>query len=149
MGEATIRQLEDTDLGAIVALDEKISGRYRPEVWEDRLNYYFRRDPEACVVADLDGDVVGFMMGELRGGEFGLEETTGWIEVMGVDPDARGQSIGRRLAEEMLAHFRQSGAHSVRTLVDEGMEGIGEFFSALGFSRSPIIAFAMDLEATR
>lgn len=149
MGEATIRQLEDTDLGAIVALDEKISGRYRPEVWEDRLNYYFRRDPEACVVADLDGDVVGFMMGELRGGEFGLEETTGWIEVMGVDPDARGQSIGRRLAEEMLAHFRQSGAHSVRTLVDEGMEGIGEFFAALGFSRSPIIAFAMDLEATR
>lgn len=149
MSEATIRQLEDTDLGAIVGLDEKISGRYRPEVWEDRLNYYFRRDPEACVVASLDGKVVGFMLGELRGGEFGLEEATGWIEVLGVDPEVRGQAIGRRLCEAMLDHFRESGAHSVRTLVEEGMEGIGEFFEALGFSPSPIIAFAKDLEATR
>lgn len=149
MRETTIRQLEDTDLGAIVALDEKISGRYRPEVWEDRLNYYFRRDPEACLVAALDEKVVGFMLGELRGGEFGLEEVTGWIEVLGVDPEVRGQAIGRRMSEVMLDHFRDSGAHSVRTLVEEGMGGIGEFFEALGFSRSPIIAFSMNLEATR
>lgn len=149
MDEVKIRQLEDTDLGDIVALDETISGRYRPDVWEDRLNYYFRRDPEACVVADLDGKVVGFMLGELRGGEFGLEEETGWIEVLGVDPRMRGKSIGRRLTEAMLDHFRSSGAHSVRTLVEEGMGGIGEFFSALGFSRSPIVAFAKRLEGAR
>lgn len=143
--EVAIRALEDTDLGGIVALDEKIGGRYRPEVWEDRLNYYTRRDPEACVVAEANGRIVGFMLGEMRAGEFGLEEPTGWIEVLGVDPDVRGQSVGRRLADAMLTYFKDSGAHAVRTLVDEGMGGIAEFFAALGFDRAPIQAFVREL----
>lgn len=141
-----IRTLEDTDLGGIVALDETIGGRYRPDVWEDRLNYYTRRDPEGCFVAESDGRVVGFMLGEMRAGEFGIEEPTGWIEVLGVDPDLRGARIGSRLAEAMLEHFRDSGAIKVRTLVDEGTEGIAEFFAALGFEPAPIRAFVKALE---
>ena len=93
----------------------------------------FRRDPEASQVALVDGKVVGFMLGEIRSGEFGLEEPTGWIEVLGVDPDVRGQAIGRRLAEKMLDHFKSQGAATVRTLVDETMPEIGAFFTALGF----------------
>jgi ribosomal protein S18 acetylase RimI-like enzyme len=143
--DVTVRPLEDTDLGGIVALDEKIGGRYRPEVWEDRLNYYTRRDPEACMIAEADGRLVGFMLGEMRAGEFGLEEPTGWIEVLGVDPELRGRAVGRRLADAMLSHFRESGARVVRTLVDEGMGGIAEFFAALGFERAPIQAFMRDL----
>ena len=89
-----IRPLDEMDIGAIVGIDEKITGRYRPEVWERRIGYYLRRDPEASVVAEADGRVVGFMLGEVRSGEFGLEEPTGWIEVLGVDPGIRGR--GRR-----------------------------------------------------
>ncbi|MGH9382635.1 MAG: GNAT family N-acetyltransferase [Thermoanaerobaculia bacterium] len=144
--DVRIRVLEDTDLGGIVALDEKIGGRYRPEVWEDRLNYYTRRDPEACFVAEADGDLVGFMLGEMRGGEFGLEEPTGWIEVLGVDPERQGGGVGRRLADAMLEHFRASGAIKVRTLVDEAQEGIAEFFAALGFEPAPIQAFVKTVQ---
>lgn len=144
--DVRIRALEDTDLGGIVALDEKIGGRYRPEVWEDRLNYYYRRDPEACFVAESGGQVVGFMLGEMRGGEFGLEEPTGWIEVLGVDPERQGGGVGRRLADAMLEHFRDSGAVKVRTLVDEGMEGIADFFAALGFEPAPIQAFVKTVQ---
>jgi len=123
--EVRIRSLEDTDIGEITALDEKIGGRYRPETWERRIGYYLRRDPEASLVAESDGRVVGFMLGEVRSGEFGLEEPTGWIEVLGVDPDFRGQAVGRRLGDRMLEHFRERGAASVRTLVDEDMGEIG------------------------
>jgi ribosomal protein S18 acetylase RimI-like enzyme len=128
-----IRPLNELDLDAVVAIDEKISGRYRPEVWERRVGYYLRRDPEASVVAEEDGRVVGFMFGEVRAGEFGLEEPTGWIEVLGVDPESRGRAIGRRMAEAMLDHFRARGATAVRTLVDSGMADVGDFFAALGF----------------
>lgn len=131
--DVRIRCLEDTDLGDIIALDEKIGGEYRPEVWERRISYYFRRDPEASVVAEVDNQVVGFMLGEVRSGEFGLEEPTGWIEVLGVDPEARGGSIGRRLADHMFKHFKSRGAKKVRTLVDGEMEEIAGFFGALGF----------------
>lgn len=136
-----IRQLEDTDIGGITALDEKIGGQYRPEIWERRIGYYLRRDPEALVVAELDGKLAGFMLGEVRSGEFGLEEPTGWIEVMGVDPDLRGQAIGKRLAERMLDHFRRRGASSVRTLVDETMTEIAGFFDSIGFEPAPLRSF--------
>ena len=131
--DVRIRQLEDTDLGEITMLDERVSGAYRPEVWERRLSYYMRRDPEASLVAEIGGRVVGFMMGEVRSGEFGLEEPTGWIEVMAVDPDFRGRAVGKRLGEALLSHFRNRRAVSVRTLVDEGDGSIARFFSALGF----------------
>ena len=143
--EVQIRMLEDTDIGGITSLDEQLGGQYRPEVWERRIGYYLRRDPEALVVAEAGGRVVGFMLGEVRSGEFGLEEPTGWVEVLGVDPGFRGQAVGRRMAEQMLNHFRQSGATTVRTLVDETMGDIGEFFTRLGFEPAPIRSFVLEL----
>lgn len=140
-----IRALEDTDIGGITSLDEKIGGRYRPEVWESRIGYYLRRDPDALVVAEADGRVVGFMLGEVRSGEFGLEEPTGWVEVLGVDPDLRGQAIGRRMADQMLSHFRSRGTTTVRTMVDETMGGIAEFFEHLGFEPAPIRSLVLEL----
>ncbi len=139
--EVCVRGLDTIDIGAVVDIDEKIGGRYRPDVWDTRIAYYLRRDPDAALVAELDGDVVGFMLGEVRSGEFGLEEPTGWIEVLGVDPDVRGKSIGRRLAEALLAHFKTRGAVTVRTLVDEEMKDIAGFFTSLGFAPAPLRPF--------
>ncbi|HVR99309.1 MAG TPA: GNAT family N-acetyltransferase [Thermoanaerobaculia bacterium] len=140
-----VRPLDELDISAIVAIDEKISGRYRPEVWERRIGYYLRRDPDAPVVAEADGEVVGFMLGEVRSGEFGLEEPTGWIEVLGVDPGYRGRSVGRRMAEAMLEHFREQGARSVRTLVDEEMGELHGFFTSLGFEPATLRPFVRPL----
>lgn len=145
-----IRPADELDIGDIVRIDEKISGRYRPEVWETRLGYYIRRDPESSVVAvDAAAEgapVVGFMLGEVRSGEFGLEHPTGWIEVLGVDPDFRGRAIGRRMAAAMLEHFRDEGAIEVRTLVDEeAMGDIAAFFQSLGFRAAPLKPFVLDL----
>ena len=140
-----IRQLDELDISDIVTIDEKISGRYRPEVWERQIGYYLRRAPETSVVAEVDGRVAGFMLGEVRSGEFGLEEPTGWIEVLGVDPDQRGKALGRRMAEAVLEYFRAQGAHKVRTLVDEEREDIRSFFSSLGFEPSTLRPFVKDL----
>jgi ribosomal protein S18 acetylase RimI-like enzyme len=140
-----IRPLEDIDITPISGIDEKIGGRYRPEVWERQVGYYLRRDPEGSVVAELGGEVVGFMLGEVRSGEFGLEEPTGWIEVLGVDPGHRGKAIGRHMAEALLAHFRELGAHSVRTLVDEQAGELCAFFASLGFEPSRLRPFVKPL----
>lgn len=143
--EVRIRPLDELDIDDIVAIDEKIGGEYRPEVWETRVGYYLRRDPEGPVVAEVDGQVIGFMLGEVRSGEFGLEEPTGWIEVLGVDPDHRGQAAGRLMAEVLLEHFRTQGVTRVRTLVDEDMDELRKFFTALGFEPSSLRPFVKTL----
>ncbi len=145
LADVRIRCLEDTDLGHITGIDEKIGGSYRPEVWERRMAYYSRRDPDASVVAESGGRVIGFMFGEIRSGEFGMEEPTGWIEVLGVDPDARGKAIGRQLAESIMDYFRRSGATTVRTMVDAEMVGIERFFESLGFEPASLRPFVKKL----
>ncbi len=140
-----IRSIDSVDVGEITDIDEKITGQYRPETWEVRISYYLRRDPDAAIAAVLDGTVVGFMLGEVRSGEFGLEEPTGWIEVLGVDPDHQKKAIGRQLAEAMLEYFKARDAQSVRTLVDDSMEDISGFFKSLGFEPAPLRPFVKKL----
>src|SRR2546427_5947616 len=116
MSDMRVRPMNELDIEGICRIDERITGRYRPEVWEQRTAYYLRRDPDSSQVAEVDGRVVGFMLGEVRGGEFGLEEQTGWVEFFGVDPSAREKGVGRRLLAAPLGAFRWKGAHAARSL---------------------------------
>ncbi|HYM80179.1 MAG TPA: GNAT family N-acetyltransferase [Candidatus Limnocylindria bacterium] len=144
--QARVRPLDELDIGSIVSIDERITGIYRPDVWEQRIGYYIRRDPEASRVAEVQGRVVGFMLGDLRAGEFGLEEPSGWIERFGIDPDHRGHDLGRQLFEAVLRHFRERGAVTVRTLVDGKDTRIDGFLRALGFTPSPLQALEIRLQ---
>ncbi len=135
-----VRPLDELDIGAIVRIDERLSGIYRPDFWEQRVMFSLRRDPEVSQVCEVDGRVVGFMLGDLRAGEFGIDETCGWIERFGLDPDCRGRDLGRRMYEAMVAHFRAQGAASVRTLVDRKDAAVAGFLEKLGFAPSPLQA---------
>lgn len=132
-GGPAVRSLTELDLDGIARIAEKTRGRYEPDLWEDRVTYYLRRAPEGSVVAELDGELVGFMLGDVRSGEFGIEERSGWIEVLGVDPDVAGRGVGKALADEMLRRYGAQGVKKVRTMVDRSMPEIEAFFSRLGF----------------
>jgi ribosomal protein S18 acetylase RimI-like enzyme len=144
MPEATstlrIRPLDELDLEGIVRIDEKMSGQYRPDIWEQRVMFYTRRDPGASQVAEAEGRIVGFMLGDCRAGEFGLEEPSGWIERFGIDPDWRGRDLGRRMFEAICTHFKAEGATRVRTLVDRNDAALSGFLGAIGFTPSPLTA---------
>ena len=138
--DVRVRPLTELDIEAVTRIDERITAHYRPEVWERRIAYYLRRDPDASQVAEVGGAVAGFMLGEVRGGEFGLEEPTGWIEFFGVDPDARGRDLGRRLCDALLVHFQQQGAQVARTRVAARDAEIAGFLGAMGFAAAPLTA---------
>ena len=143
--QVRIRPLNELDIARIVSIDERLTGVYRPEVWERRIMYYLRRDPDASQVAELGGKVVGFMLADIRGGEFGLEETGGWIERFGVDPDFQGRSLGRKLFEAVVVHLKRQGAATVRTLVEKSDSELASFLRAVGFSGpfAPLAALEM------
>jgi len=144
--QARIRPLDELDIGSIVKIDERMTGIYRPEVWEQRVGYYLRRDPGASQVAELDGRVVGFMLGDLRAGEFGLEEPSGWIERFGIDPDFRGRDLGKQMFAALVDHFRAEGAVTVRTLVDRKDAEVSGFLAAMGLVPARLEALEMRLD---
>jgi ribosomal protein S18 acetylase RimI-like enzyme len=134
-----LRPITELDIEAVTEIDEKITGKYKPDDWERRFGYYLRRDPELSLIAEEDGRVVGFMLGEVRAGEFGLEEPAGWIEVMGVDPECQGRSVGRELLNGMLTNFRTRKATAVRTLVNEQSQAqLLAFFEQSDFQPTPL-----------
>ncbi len=143
--QVKIRAIDELDIGDVVRIAEKTRGSFQPELWEDRIVYYLRRDPEGSLVAEVDGRVAGFMLGDVRSGEFGLEEPAGWIEVIGVDPDCAGRGVGRALAEAMLGIYRARGVRAVRTMVDASMPDIESFFRRLGFEPDTLRPFVKRL----
>ncbi len=143
-----VRSLTELDLDGIVRIGEKMRNRYEPDLWEGRVTYYLRRAPEGSLVAEVDGEVAGFMLGDVRSGEFGIEEQCGWVEVMGVDPDFAGRGVGRALAEEMLKRYQARGVSKVRTMVDSSMPGVEAFFTRLGFAADTLRSYRLDLGMT-
>ena len=140
-----IRSLAELDISDIARIAEQTRGSYQPDLWEDRVTYYLRRDPEGSVVAESDGRVVGFMLGDVRAGEFGLEQPCGWIEVIGIDPSEGGKGVGRALGEAILARYRERGVDRVRTMVDASMPEVERFFRALGFEEDSLRPFVKRL----
>ena len=107
-GEVRIRPVDELDIEEIAAIDEGIGGRYRPEVWEKRVFYYLRRDPEGSFVAEVGGKVVGFMLGEVRSGTGRGHLGVGAVGCRTLDLRRAGGD----------AHQQVAGAHGV-TLGDE------------------------------
>src|SRR5258706_4124434 len=72
-----IRPLDELDISEIVAIDEAISGHYRPEVWERRIGYYLRRAPPRPPVAPVERRAGGIILAEARDRAFGVDRRPG------------------------------------------------------------------------
>ena len=136
--EIEIRPVSEHDAEEIARLDQCLTKVWRIEHWEDRIAFAMRRDPEGSLVALRNGKVVAYLFSDVRGEEYGFAEKTGWIEALGVDPDLQGSSIGRRLMEQVIQRFHQTGVNTVRTLVSEQHPQMAAFLDRLGFEVEPI-----------
>ncbi len=140
-----IRPVTELDISAVETIDEKITQQYRPEHWENHVRYYIARNQGSALVAEAEGQVIGFMFGDIRGWEFGFEKPTGWIEVVGIDPDQQGKRVSKQLAEALFTHWRDRQVEAVRTLVDQKDEDITGFMKSIGLTDSAMIALEKKL----
>ncbi len=140
-----VRSVQESDIGAIESIDEEVTGLYRPGHWEAHVGYYLMRDPESALVAEIDGKVVGFVFGDIRGWEFGLATPTGWLEVIGVAPAQQGKRVAQALVDALLAHWRRRKVASARTMV-EGKDGeLSRFMQRVGMKPVPATVLEMRL----
>jgi GNAT superfamily N-acetyltransferase len=149
---AVIRMLEIADLDDILKIEEKIEREIdiekseRMELLKKTAIYHLQQDePLLNLGASVDGKLVGFMFAEVRHWEFGRGEKTGWIKVLGVDPEYQGRGIGRKLGETLLDHFRRLNITKVRTLVDWYEGDLISYFRSLGFDILNMISLEKEL----
>ena len=86
-------------------------------------------------MAEVEGTVVGFLLGDIRGWDFGVP-LSGWLEILGVDPYWQGKGIGKKLTQAFLEYCKGNGIESVQTMVNWNEGDLIDYFRALGFKRS-------------
>jgi ribosomal protein S18 acetylase RimI-like enzyme len=137
----TIRFLGMNDLEDILRIQEKIIKEQKSNSL-DRLvslkdTTVFRLqqgDPLLNLGAEIDGKLVGFVLGEVRRWEFGRGELTGWILILGVEREYQGMGVGRKLGTTLLDHFQKKNVEKVRTLVEWFEGDLISYFKSLGFN---------------
>jgi predicted N-acetyltransferase YhbS len=98
-----------------------------------------QRLPSASLVAEADGKVVGFILGDASGYEYSVPENIGWIDTIGVDPAYQGQGIAQMLMKEVIANLKKVGVDTVYTMVSWPDWDLLKFFHAFGFQKGPLI----------
>lgn len=90
---------------------------------------FFYELGERALVAELDGDIVGFLFG------FAVSkpEATGYIHMVGIHPEHRRDGIGKALYAAFEARCRADGMTRLKTIAFVADEGPIAFHRALGF----------------
>ena len=130
-----IRVMKEGDLQAIIDIDAKVTGTSRGEYYERKVSLMLDKKGSIAtsLVADNDGLVIGFIMGNIYTGEFGIPQTTASLDSIGIDPDYANQAIGSQLLEEFIRHVQAAGVKDIQTLVDWDNIQLMKFFNKSGF----------------
>jgi predicted N-acetyltransferase YhbS len=139
MENLQIRALRKEDLEAIVEIDEKVLGENRAGYWKRKLELMNNRLSQISLVAEVEGKVVAFILGDVSGWEFGVPETIGWIDTIGVEPSYQKKGVATALAHELINHLKTMGVKTIYTLVSWNDWDLLQFFHAMGFTRGDMI----------
>jgi len=137
-----IRLMKAEDFDAVVAIDGKVLNAPRPEYYELKFEKLFKSKdylPVSLVAEKDDTTVVGFVMGELYLGEYGIFQEQATLDTIGVDPNYQHRGIGEQLINEFVDHLKKVGVQKISTLVDWNDSKLIHFFSANQFIPSKTI----------
>ena len=134
-----IRLMKADDFDAVIGIDEKVLKASRPGYYETKFEKLFKSKnylPTSLVAEEKDGTVVGFVMGVLYMGEYGIDQEEATLDTIGVDPDYQRSRVGKQLIYEFMDHLKTLGVQKINTLVDWNDSKLIHFFSANQFSPS-------------
>ncbi|MBU6442586.1 MAG: GNAT family N-acetyltransferase [Alphaproteobacteria bacterium] len=135
-----IRRAEARDVAFVIALDKKITGIEKPDYWHDMFERYGanRQDERFFLIAEMNGALEGFIIGETRAWEFG-SPPCGWVFAIQVWPGKRLKGVGAQLFEALCDCFRAAGVTTVRTMIARDNTSVLSFFRSCGLMAGPFI----------
>ncbi len=137
-GPVSIRTMRIDDLAPVFHLGERIftlsesPSLYR--TWdEDEVIDTYRNDAGACLVAEQDGRVKGFVLATIID-KRNSPRRYGYLVWFGVAEELRGQGVGRRLFGAFRDIMEREGARMLLVDTEARNEDALRFFGRCGFS---------------
>jgi len=107
----------------------------------------------------IEGKIVGFILGFVSGWEFGVPDTVGWIDTLGVDPAFQRRGIGRTLFNALIEIFKKSGRQESVETAEREVEGVNivytlaswsdwdllQFYHSMGFRKGDMVNLEMKM----
>ena len=135
--ELEIREMEIDDLPAVFHLGERIfTSETVPTLyrtWDEfEVTSLYNDDPEYCLVAEVDDETVGFILGTT------VTKTRsawkyGYIVWLAVVPDWQREGLGSRLFDKLAEKMIEDGVRIFMVDTEASNEPALEFFKKKGF----------------
>ena len=135
----SLKSLSSSHVEGIIEIDRRILGKRRQSFWKKKVSAVESNVSPTGIVAELDNKVIGFILGEISGWEFGVPASVGWIDTIGVDPKYQKRGVAKALMGELINNFRKSGVKNIYTLVNWSDWDLLQFFRRMGFTRGDMI----------
>ncbi|MDT7603225.1 MAG: hypothetical protein QOF61_1222, partial [Acidobacteriota bacterium] len=145
MKDVQVRRMTVGDIDEVLRLTSEITDKPHAAYYASLCDAYVKRSPDTCFVAEATGRVVGFVLGDVRGWEFGAK-LAGWLEVIGVEPAYQSRGVSRALLDELFDGFRRAGVSVVNTMVNWNDGDLIDYFRANGFERGDYLNLVRSLD---
>lgn len=137
------RSLVAEDLPALVRIDKRVTGREQPGFYQRKVKEVLDESGiRVSLVAELNQQVVGFIMARVDFGEFDRVEPTAVMDSIAVDPGFGHHLIGSALLSQLLANLATLRLDTIRTEVDSDHFDVLSFLMKNGFHTSQELAFS-------
>jgi GNAT superfamily N-acetyltransferase len=134
-----IRNMMERDFASIDDVDKRITGMEWAGVGGRRASSHFwGYYPPLSFVAEIDGQVVGFIIGAMGGPEYSLP-VSGWVTTMGIDPDHQGKGVGTALLKAFIEVCDISRIPS--RLILPHNEDFEKMLLGMGFERGQLVEY--------
>jgi ribosomal protein S18 acetylase RimI-like enzyme len=140
-----IRELKASDADEITEIFKEITQKPVSPDFKKLIEQHAAHEEDACLVAEYEGKVVGFLISYILTMGFGIDKSA-WIATLGVSPKYMGEGIGAKMAEEIFNYYKGKGITTVYTSVRWDSPDLLSFFKTLGFDRSNFINLRKPLD---
>ncbi|MGI6128137.1 MAG: GNAT family N-acetyltransferase [Planifilum sp.] len=122
-----LRSFQLSDVHDVSRIWQLTASRETERATLQELSKQLARDRDLVPVAEVDGRVVGAIVGT-------MDRSTGFFYCLAVHPDYQGRGIGRSLVASLEERFRQKGVKRIWITIDEGTKKLLPFYLHLGYS---------------
>lgn len=140
MAQVLVRAFKEADEARVIEL-WTFGGLIKP--WNDPKKDIARKlkvQRELFLVAELDGVVVGVVMG-------GYEGHRGWVNYLAVDIGQRRRGIGTALMRDVERRLRLLGCPKINLQIRRENTAVQAFYAAIGFGDDEVMSMGKRLES--